>query len=104
MNTEPLPLVETVTLSGRFVEWGDGQGVETGDIVCKKWYAYYVDVLPPASWDSDHIQIGEPHDHRGPVYCARYDTLVQHGGNWVAIGRHPHAKRYPLPTITTTTE
>ncbi len=62
-----------------------GEYLQVGDVVDEEMEMYFLEVLPPATWTSRVIQIGEPydHDHRG---LPRFSTLEKIEGNWVYKG------------------
>ncbi|MGO4697702.1 hypothetical protein AB4Z50_25785 [Paenibacillus sp. 2TAB26] len=61
--------------------------LKIGDEVDEEFYDYFLNVLPPASWTSSLVQIGEPHSHVGGR--ATYATIAKVDGKWIYRG-HCH--------------
>lgn len=55
-----------------------------GDEVDEDMVDHFVNVLPPASWRADLVQIGEPHSH--VAGRATYPTLHKKEGRWLYAG------------------
>lgn len=75
-----------------YEEW-NGSGVNLdkyltpGDEVDQAMFDYFLEVVPPASFGSRHVQIGEACDHSGPGGQPTFDTIVRHEGRWIYLGR-----------------
>ena len=74
-----------------FKQWGEtcetlDKFLQIGDIVDEEMKMYFLEVLPPACWSSDCIQIGEP--SRGDPITGEhmFETLEKIDGNWVYAG------------------
>ena len=59
--------------------------LRVGDKVDEKIKEYFIEVLPPASWTSDCIQMGEPYDcdEKGRD---TYLTLHFKSNGWIYVG------------------
>lgn len=58
--------------------------LQIGDIVDEEMVEYFIDVLPPACFNSSCIQMGEPYSHIDGN--ATYATLKKVDGEWVFAG------------------
>lgn len=58
--------------------------LQIGDLVDEEIADYFIEVLPPATWRADLIQMGEPHSHVGGR--ATYPTLQRTADGWKYIG------------------
>jgi hypothetical protein len=58
--------------------------LQVGDEVDEEMADHFLNVLPPACWRSDIIQIGEPYSHVGGR--ATYATLRKDSGRWYYAG------------------
>ena len=68
--------------------------LQIGDVVDEEMADYFLNVLPPACWRADLIQIGEPYSHVNGR--ATYATLRKQNGEWVYAG-HCHRGEYHPP-------
>ena len=59
--------------------------LRVGDVVDEEMVQYFVDLLPPATFTSRCVQIGEPNDHTDDGH-ALYGTFEVLGGNWTWQG------------------
>jgi len=57
-----------------------GKYLQVGDEVSEDLYMYFLEVLPPATWRNDLVQIGEPVSSVGGR--ATWATLYKHNGAW----------------------
>lgn len=58
-----------------------------GDEVDEEIAEYFIETLPPVTWNSEMIQMGEPYDHNGKNGRARYLTLEKIDGKWFYTGK-----------------
>jgi hypothetical protein len=58
--------------------------LQIGDLVDDEMVEYFLNVLPPACWNSKVIQIGEPYSHVEGK--ATYSTLKNTSEGWVYAG------------------
>ena len=59
--------------------------LQIGDKVDEELRLYFIEVLPPASWTNDCIQIGEPYDCNANGQDT-YLTLHFKSNGWVYVG------------------
>lgn len=59
--------------------------LNVGDAVDDKLYWYFLEVLPPACWDSTCVQIGEPYSHDN-MNRPMFATLEKQNGHWIYTG------------------
>ena len=57
------------------------QFLKIGDKVDESITDYFIEVLPPITWNNEMIQMGEPYDHNSEGW-PRYLTLVNLGDGW----------------------
>lgn len=69
--------------------------LEIGDLVDQEFINYFINVLPPATYNSHCIQIGEPYSHINGK--ATYSTLKGTSDGWVYTG-HCHKGMTKEPT------
>jgi hypothetical protein len=74
-----------------FANWKNGltQYLKIGDLVDEEMVNYFIDVLPPATFNSNLIQIGEPYSHEKDSngnYRATYSTLKNTCEGWEYCG------------------
>lgn len=79
----------STTLTGNFKKAENWKGslvdfLQVGDSVCDEIVNHFINVLPPASYSSVLIQIGEPYTHVNNE--AVYPTLSKIDGQWVYAG------------------
>ena len=77
-----------------------GEYLNVGDPVDKELEMYFLEVLPPATWTSAVIQIGEPYDH-DENNRPRFSTLEKCGENWVYMGNKTLPKYWGAELETT---
>lgn len=58
--------------------------LQIGDLVDEEMVDYFLNVLPPITWNSHCIQMGEPYSHIGGR--ATYATLKNTEAGWVYAG------------------
>ncbi len=66
---------------------------------------HFLEVLPPASWERELIQLGEGADHRGVGGRARFETLQKHDDKWIYTGtrsRGEHVRFEPVAVVSAT--
>lgn len=73
-----------------YEEWLDSKKcfadfVQEGDIVDNDMVDYFIEVLPPITWNSNVIQMGECYDFDGNGK-RRYLTLEKKDGEWIYTG------------------
>ena len=83
--------METIRLTGHHKTYNDWHGdislyLKVGDSACDELQTHFLEVMPPARWDRDLIQLGEAADHRGVSGRARFETLQKHAGKWIYTG------------------
>lgn len=61
-----------------------GDYLKVGDEVDQEMVDYFLNVLPPATWRANLVQLGEPHSHVGGR--ATYPTLYREIGRWYYRG------------------
>ena len=71
----------------RFEDWQKGsfyEFLEVNDQVDKRFYEYFINVLPPVTFWTRLVQMGEPYSHVNgePTYA----TLSKEDGVWVYKG------------------
>lgn len=91
--------METVTLTGQLKTcegWHEarkdlGVYLHVGDAVDEAMRWYFLEVLPPACWRGDLIQIGEPANYNdtGETFA----TLQKHADQWVYTGNQNRGQR-----------
>lgn len=75
-----------------------GEFLQVGDVVDEELQIYFLEVLPPACWSRDCIQIGEP-SKADPVTGANmFETLEKKGDSWIYAG----VKVFPVGTKSLT--
>lgn len=97
--------METVTVTGASKTHAAWEGqldafLAVGDCVDESFYWYFIEVLPPRTFDRDLIQIGEPQDHAGPEGRARFSTLQKYGEAWYYTGYRVGGERVGLLQAT----
>jgi hypothetical protein len=70
--------------------------LQVGDSVCEELEMHFLEVVPPACWERDLIQLGEASDHNGAGNSARFETLQKHCGEWLYTGARMHRERVPI--------
>jgi hypothetical protein len=74
-----------------YVNWKGSlnEYLKVGDLVDEEMTEYFINVLPPACWRSNLIQMGEPYsdakDNNGK-YRATYSTLQKTSEGWTYAG------------------
>lgn len=81
--------METIRLTGHHKTYNDWHGdislyLKVGDSVCDELQTHFLEVMPPARWDRDLIQLGEA--SRCVSGRARFETLQKHAGKWIYTG------------------
>lgn len=75
-----------MTFLKRYTDWKGSlkDFLQIGDEVDEDIVSYFLNVLPPVSWSSTLIQMGEPYSHVGgrPTFA----TLKRDGGRWFYVG------------------
>ena len=61
-----------------------GKYLQVGDEVSEDLYMYFLEVLPPATWHKDLVQIGEPVS--SVQGRATWATLCKKEGKWLYAG------------------
>jgi len=76
---------KTLTVK-KYSDWqGDlGDFLQVGDLVDQEMVDYFLNVLPPITWNNNIIQISEPNDHVDGK--ATYSTLVNSSEGWRYAG------------------
>lgn len=92
--------MEALKLTGELkthAAWKDSLGVylRPGDAVDDAMHWYFLEVLPPAVWKADLIQIGEACSHL-PDGRETFATLQKHAGAWIYTGDRPAGERVSL--------
>lgn len=64
--------------------------LHVGDVVDDEMFDYFLEVLPPATWTADCLQIGEPYAHIDGR--PTFSTLEKIGGQWVYMGNKHQPK------------
>jgi len=90
--------MDSVTRTNQHKDYGTWKGdlsvyLHIGDSVCPELVAHFSQLLPPACWEADLIQMGEPNDHNGSQGRARFETIQKHMNDWVYVGRRGHRER-----------
>ena len=69
--------------------------LQVGDKVDEEMFYYFLEVLPPASYSSRVVQIGEPYDHTREGWPT-YMTLIKRakGEPWEYAGVRTHPKHW----------
>jgi len=70
--------------------------LKPGDAIDEKIRDHILNAVPPRTTDADMIQMGEPHDHDGPGYAARYATIQRYGELWFYTGLRVAGERVAL--------
>lgn len=70
--------------------------LQVGDSVDEALEMHFLEVLPPAYYDSSLTQIGEASDHKGPNGSARYATVQKHGKAWIYTGDRAKRERVQI--------
>lgn len=83
--------MDTIQLTGCHKTYDAWHGdlslyLKVGDSVCEELEQHFLEVVPPASWERDLIQLGEAADHQGVKGRARFETLQKHAGTWIYTG------------------
>lgn len=71
----------------QFANWknqGLDEYLQVGDVVDEEMADYFLNVLPPAAWTSNLIQIGEPYNH--VMGRPTFSTLKKENGVWIYAG------------------
>ena len=72
--------------------------LNTGDEVEEAFTDWALDIMPPACWKPDLIQIGEPHSHVNGR--ATFATFHREGSRWYFVG-HCHRGKVAEPHLLT---
>lgn len=68
--------------------------LQIGDEVDEEMMEHFLNVLPPATWRSTLIQIGEPYSH--VMGKATYSTLRRESGRWYYAGHCYRGESTPV--------
>lgn len=73
-----------------------------GDVVEQELYDYLLEVLPPASFGRNHVQCGEPADHKGKDGRPRFTTVARLGeySPWIYLGDRERGDTSPKLSVT----
>lgn len=70
-----------------YAAWNDAATFpKSGDFVDIEFQAHFYECVPPITFTSTLIQMGEPHDHAGFAGRARFHTIQRSGLLWVYTG------------------
>lgn len=91
-----------------YEQWGEsnlnlGKFLQVGDEVDQAMVDYAINVLPPATFKTNLVQIGEPNSHVDGK--ATWATFQKRDGKWYWRGhcfRNCFLEPYPIPHVTPT--